>query len=137
MYLSLGKKLTKIHKILKFGQSDWLKNTSIVTLKKEKMELKVLKKTLLKLMINSAHSKTTENLGESINVRPVNNEKGRLKYVNKPTFTSQKIFDKNFEAIHERKPVLTLNRPIYVAFTVLKLTKWLMYDFHYNLIKKN
>ena len=66
--------MTKIHKILKFGQSDWLKNTSIVTLKKEKMQLKVLKKTLLILMINSVHGKTTENLGESINVRPVNNE---------------------------------------------------------------
>ena len=34
------------------------------------------------------------------------------------------------------KPVLTLNKPIYVGFTVLELSKWLMYNFYCNCIKK-
>ena len=69
-------------------------------------------------------------------MRLVNSEKDYLKHVNKPTFISQKIFDKNFAAIHEIKPVFTLNEPIYVAFTVLELGKFLMYDFHSNFIIK-
>ena len=39
--------------------------------------------------------------------------------------------------MHEIKPVLKLNKPIYVGFTVLELSKWLMYDFHYNFVKKH
>ena len=44
----------------------------------------------------------------------VNNEKDYLKDVNKPNFIPQKIFDENFAAIHEIKPVLTLNKSIYL-----------------------
>ena len=86
-------------------------------------------------MINSVYCKTMENLRKRINIRPINNEKGFLKYTNRPTHITHKIFGKNYAAIHEIKPVLTLNKPIYVGFTVLELTKWLMYDFHYRFIK--
>ena len=44
--------------------------------------------------------------------------------------------NKNYAAIHEIKLVLPLNKPIYVGFAVTELSKWLMYDFHYNVIKK-
>ena len=89
-------------------------------------------------MINSAYDKTMENLRKRINVRLVNNEKDFLKYTGRPTHITYKIFDKNFAAIHEKKnKVLTLNKPIYVGFTVLELRKWLIYDFHYDFIKKD
>ena len=70
------------------------------------------------------------------NVRLVNNEKDFLKYTSKPTHITHKIFHKNYAAISKIKPVLLLNKPIYIGFTVLELSKWLMYDFHYNFIKK-
>ena len=84
-------------------------------------------------MINSVYGKTIENSRK----RLVNNEKDFLKYTSRPTHITHKIFGKNHGAIHEIKPVLMLNKPIYVGFTILELSKWLMYDFHYNFIKKH
>ena len=45
------------------------------------------------------------------------------------------MFSKNFVAIHEIKPVLTLNKPIHVGFSILDLSKYLIYEFHYKHIK--
>ena len=87
-------------------------------------------------MINSIYGKAIENLRKRIRIRLVNNEKDFLKYTSKPTHITYKIFDKNCSTIHEIKQILTLNKPIYVEFTVLELSKWLIYDFHYNFIKK-
>ena len=88
-------------------------------------------------MINSVYEKTMENLQKKINARLINNAKDFLKYTSRPTYITHKFFGKNYATIHEIKPVLTLNKPIYVGFTVLELSKWLMYDFHYSFIKKN
>ena len=91
----------------------------------------------LKLMIDSVYGNTMENLRKTINVRLVNNAKDFLKYASKPTYITHKFFAENYSAIHEIKPVLILNKLIYVGFTVLALNKWKMYNFHYNFIKKN
>ena len=74
---------------------------------------------------------------KKINARLVNTAKDFLKYTSRPTYVTHKSFDKDYAAIHAIKPVLMLNKPIYVGFTVLELSKWMMYDFHYNFIKKN
>ena len=60
-----------------------------------------------------------------------------LKYTSRPTYITYKIFNKNCAAIHKIKSLLLLNKPIYAGFTVLDLSKWKVYDFHYNFIKKN
>ena len=71
-----------------------------------------------------------ENLRKRISVKLVNNAKDYIRCISKPSFVSQKILSKNFVAIHEIKPILTLNKPIYVGFNILDLSKHLMYEFH-------
>ena len=72
-----------------------------------------------------------------INARLVNNAEDFLKYTSNPTYIAHKIFVKDYASIHEIKPVLIINKPIYVRLTLLDLNNWKMYDFHYNFIKKN
>ena len=72
-------------------------------------------------MNNSVFSKTMENLRKRMSVKLVNNAKNYVKCINKPSFVSQKIFRKNFVASHKTNPLLILNKPIYVGFSILDL----------------
>ena len=131
LYLSLGMKVTKVHRILKFKQSDWLTKFVDFNTKKRKNAINNFEKNFFKLMINSVFGKTMENLREMINVRLINN----VKCVSKPTFVSKTMFSKNLVAIHKIKSVLVLNKPIYVGFSILELSKLSVYDFHYEYFK--
>ena len=134
LYLSLGMKLTKIQKILKLKQSDWMKIYIRFNTKKRTKAANSFEKYYFKLMINSDYGEAMENLRKRISARIVNNEKDYLKHTSKPSYIAQRVFGKSFAATHEIKPVLTLNKPIYVGLTVLELSKKLVYDFHCNFI---
>ena len=123
-------KLTKIQKILRFKQPDWMKIYINFNTEKRKNVTNKLEKTFFKLIISSVYGKAMENLQRRISVTIVNNEKDFLKHVSKLTYVSRKIFSKNYVAIHEIKSVLKLKKPIYVGFTVLESSQSLMYDFH-------
>ena len=87
-------------------------------------------------MNNSVFGKAMENVRKRVDVRPVTNEKKLDKLTSKPTFVSSKIFNENLMAVHKVKETLTLNRPAFLGMCILDLSKTLMYDFHYNYIKK-
>ena len=135
LYLSLGMKLTKSHRILKFKQSEWLKKYMDFNTDKTKNAANSFEKDFFKLMNNSVFGKRMENLRKRINVALINHAKDYVRSISKPIFVSQKIFIKNFVAINEIKPVLTLNKPVYVEFSISDLSKVLMYEFHYKYIK--
>ena len=101
LYLSLGIKLTKIHKGLKFKQSGWMKKYIDFANAANSFE-----KYSLKLMINNSdYGKTKINLQKRINISLVNNEKDFQKYTSTLTHITPKTFDKNYAAIHEIKLV--------------------------------
>ena len=135
-YLSLGIKLIKIRRILSYKQSNWLKSYVDFNTKKRQERLDEFNKNLYKLLNNCIYGKSIENQRKRMNVKLINDKKVYQRCVNKPNFISQKIFDKNFVAVHCSKRVLILNKPIYVGFCIWELSKLLMYQFHYNYVLK-
>ena len=136
LYLDLGLKIKKVHRVLKFDQSPWLKQYIDFNTEKRKHAKNSFEKDFFKLMNNSVFGKTMENLHKRVDVRLVTNEKKLDKLTAKPTYVSSKIFNENLMAVHKVKETLTLNRPAYMGMCILDLSKTLMYDFHYNYIKK-
>ena len=126
----------KIQKILKFKQSDWMRPYIDFNTQKRTISNNEADKNFFKLMNNSVYGKTMENLRKRIKIRVVKNSQDFIKYTSRPTCVNWKVFENNLAAIHEKKISLTLNKPIYVGFTALEISKWEMYNFHYNFIKK-
>ena len=135
-YLSLGMKLVNIHRVLSFTQINWLKKYVDANTEKRKGSKDLFSQNLYKLLNNCIYGKSIENIRKRINVKLINEKSTYLKCVNKPSFISSKVIDKDFVAVHCSKKVLTLNKPIYVGFCILELSKLLMYQFHYDYILK-
>ena len=77
-------------------------------------------KNHFKLLNNAVYGKAMENMRKKVNIRVVKNAKDFIKYTSRPTCGNWKVFKNNLAAIHEKKISLTLNKPVYVGFTVLK-----------------
>ena len=130
-------KLKKIHRILKFKHKDWIKPYIGFNTQKRKEATNEADKNHFKVLDNAVYGKTMENMRKRIKIRIVKNAKYFIKNKSRPTCINWNVFENNLGAIHKKKISLTLNKPVYVGFTVLELSKWEIYNFHYNfMIKK-
>ena len=136
LYVSLGMRVKKIHRVLRFNQSPWMEPYIRMNTELRKQAKSDFEKNLYKLMNNSVFGKTMENLRKHVDVKLVRGSEERLrKLIAKPSYHDRKIFDNDLVAIHMQKPKLVLNKPIYVGMSILDLSKHLMYDFYYNQMK--
>jgi hypothetical protein len=136
LYLELGMELKRIHKVLSFNQSAWLKpyimlNTNLREKAKDKFEM-----DLIKLMNNAIYGKCCENVRTHLDVKLVMNELQTRRYLKRPLFEEFRIIDEKKALIRMRKSSIILNKPIVVGFSILEISKCLMYEYHYNIFKE-
>lgn len=136
LYESLGLKITKIHRGITFEESAWLKKYIDLNTELRTKATNDFEKDFFKLMSNSVFGKTMENIENRVDVRLVCHEKEAIKLAAKPNYDRHTIFDENLIAVHMKRTKLVYNKPIYLGMCILDLSKTLMYDFHYNYIKK-
>ena len=109
-YLDLGLELTRIHRGIKFEESEWLKpyidmNTKLRT--KGNIDFE---KYFFKLMNNSVFGKTMENIRNRVNIKLVNDREKAKKLTAKPNFKHLNIFCEELIAVHMKKTSLIFNK---------------------------
>ena len=133
--LKHGLILEKVHRVIEFNQSAWLKpcidfNTELRTKAKNDFE-----KDFLRLMNNAVFGKTMENIRKHKHIKLVTNKKAYLKNVMKPNFKSGVLFGENLMGCEMGKIKVVMNKPVYLGQVILDLSKIVMYEFHYDYMK--
>jgi len=67
----------------------------------------------------------------------VSDEKKCKKFINQNTFKNITRYSDNLVTIHLNIDELKFNKPIYVGFSILDISKTLMYDIHYTSMKEH
>ena len=128
-------KLKKVHRVIEFQQSKWMKAYIMQNTRLRKDAGNEVEKDFFKLMNNSVFGKTMENIRNHKDMKLVTSDKKYLKYVMKPNFKDGHPFSKHLFAVEMGKREITMNKPVYLGQAILDLSKTLMYEFHYDYMR--
>ena len=136
LYLSLGMKLVKVHRIVWFNQSPWLKKYIDFNTAQRTKSTTDFGKDFFKLMNNAVFGKTMENVRNRRNVEVTTNDERLIKLIARPTFHTAKSISEDINVVENYKTSVTLDKTAYVGLSILEISKNPIVNFHYGYIKK-
>ena len=134
-YLNHGLKLDKIYRIISFTQRPWLKPWIDLCTEQRKTARSDFESDLAKLQANATFGKTMENVRQRVNLRLIADSDKLLKATGKVSFRHSQIINSDLVLVRAARQKVTLNKPISVGFSILELSKLLMYTFYYDHLK--
>ena len=136
LYVKLGMKVTRVHKILSFEQSQWMKSYVDYNVEQRKNATNEFHSQLFKLSVNSLFGKTLQNPRRYRNIRIEKCAKSVEKLISRSIFAGLTVFEKDFLAVECTQSQIVMDKPLYVGFTVLDYSKAIMYSFYHVFLKK-
>ena len=134
-YLEEGVHIDAIYRVLRFHQEAWLKPYIDYNTKKRQEATTEFKKAFHKLLNNAVFGKTMESVRRRVNIVLINKARQQKFQTSKPGFKRFSIFDEDLVGVELIKPLIQLDKPVYVGTTVLELSKLTMMNFWYRVFQ--
>ena len=99
------------------------------------MALDEFESDLAKIQANATFGKTMEQVRHRVNVRLICDPNKLAKAVSRPTFRCAEIINDDLTLVRGARQRVTLNKPISVGFSILEISKLVMYEFYYDYLK--
>ena len=127
--------VVSIHSALAFRQAPFMKSYVELNSQKRAKTTNKFDADFYKLAVNSLFGKTIENPEKRTKVKLCRSQKELEKNVGHLSFKRSKIINKNLVGVEMKNSFVKMNKPFYVGNAVLELSKYHMYNFHYNVMK--
>ena len=133
-YIRHGMIVDKVHDIISYKQSRWLEKYINFNTQKRNQAVNDFEKDFYKLLNNAFYGKTMENVRNRLKIKPIKKDdhKEIIKQQSKLTFNGiHKSYENCYIYTFKQNEVL-MDKPIYLGFSVLELSKLLMYETYYD-----
>ena len=127
-----GLKLTRIQRVMKFTQKRFSAPYIALNTDKRKAATSSFEKDFYKLLNNSLFGKTMESLRKRVDVKLTTNQIQAERLTANSAMETFRIINENVSMVKSRVTNIRWNKPTYIGFCVLELSKLLMYKFHYE-----
>ena len=137
-YVRMGMIISKVHRIVSFDQTPWLEKYIDYNTKKRAQDDSDFKKNYHKNLICNFFGKTMEDVRNRIKVECVKytDEKKNLRYQSRLDFDGIHKSYQDYDSYTFKTNVIKMEKPIYLGFVILNLSKLLMYETYFDKLKK-
>ena len=133
-YIRHGMLIDKVHSVISFKQSKWLEKYINFNTQKRNKAKNDFEKDFYKLLNNAFYGKTMENVRNRLKIKFIkkDNYKKIIEYQSKLSFNGVHKSYENCDSYTLKQNEVLVDKPIYLGFTVLELSKLIMYETYYD-----
>ena len=137
VYVRHGMKLKQIHRVPFFKQNKWLEKYIDFNTQKRNQAVNDFEKHFCKLLNNAFYGKTMENVRNRCKIEIIkrDNHNKFLRWQRKLTFNGICKSFSNCDSYFEKEHEILMDKPIYLGFAILELSKLHMYETYYDTLQ--
>ena len=139
LYVHLGLKVTRIHRVLTFKQSNFLRDFFLFNQRRRMQAIlddDSFLSMLIKILLNASWGKSCQDARKFTNLRVVSTYEGAIRALSQPNFKSVKVIKPDMVFFVFTPREVCLRSPVYLGFTTLEISKLVLYSFFYLNVRK-
>jgi hypothetical protein len=134
LYIKLGMKIKNIHRVISFTQKPFMLEWVNFCTKMRSESKDDFTKNFWKLLVNSVYGKTIESVTNRKNVKIAKDQNTFTFLATRPNYERHIIINKNLVIVILSPEYVKMSKPYYIGFSILEISKFIMYDFFYNIL---
>ena len=136
LFLQLGMKLKHVYRVISFTQGNFMNEWVQYCTRKRSAARNEFEKAFWKLIVNAVYGKTIERLEDRECVKICRSKEELLQAVSKTDYKRQIIINEELVIVCSRRSLVYYDKPYYIGFSILEISRYVMYNYFYNVLRK-